>query len=55
MDLMLSPIILKTREQKKKEKQDKRIKIIIETLYFYITAANFPQLKSSAVEDPIKL
>lgn len=51
---MLSSIILKTQEQKKNEKQDKRIKIIMETVYFDITAANFPQLKSSAIGDPIK-
>ena len=44
MDLALSPIIRKTQEQKKKENQDKRIKIIMKTLYFDITAANFPRL-----------
>lgn len=54
MDLVLFPLILKTQEQKKVAKQDKRIKIITETLYFDITAAYFPRLKSSAVEDPIK-
>lgn len=42
MDLVLSPVILKTQEPQKKEKQDKRTKIVMETLYFDITVADFP-------------
>lgn len=43
MDLVLSPVILKAQEQKKEE-QDKRTKIVTETLNFDITAADFPHL-----------